>query len=108
MTSTVLYDDGLIKLDEQSVTLRHYYLPWVSKVIPYDAIRSCQQEPMSATTGKLRIWGTGDFHHWMPLDGRRPSKETVIVLDLGKTVLPSFTPDDPDAVMDILDSRVHR
>ena len=40
--------------------------------------------------------------HWLPLDRTRPRKDTALVLDLGRTVRPTFTPDDPALVQNLL------
>ena len=53
--------------------------------------------PHARLDGTGRIWGSGDFVHWFNLDGHRPGKERAFVLDLGGTVKPVVTPDDPDA-----------
>jgi hypothetical protein len=52
---------------------------------------------LTATRGKGRIWGSGDFRHWSNLDLGRPKKEVGFTLDLGRRVVPVLTPDDPDA-----------
>lgn len=109
MTRTVLYDDGLVELDQQGITLRRYYFPWAgSKHIPYANIQGVHRRSMGAWTGKGRLWGSGDLRHWAPLDLRRPKKDTAITLDLGKFVRPVFSPDDPARVMALLSQHVNR
>jgi hypothetical protein len=99
----VLYDDRLVKLDQTGITLRYYYFPLgLSKHIAYAHIRQAHRTSMGLLTGKGRLWGSGDLRHWAPLDVRRPSKDTAIVLDLGKPVQPVFSPDDPGQVLTIL------
>jgi hypothetical protein len=60
---------------------------------------------MGRLTGKWRIWGTSHPGYWLPLDGRRPGKSTLIVLDIGEHVKPAFSPDDPDRVVRLLRDR---
>lgn len=109
MTRTVLYDDGLVELDQEGITLRRYYFPWAgSKRIPFTNIQSAQDRVMGAWTGKGRLWGSGDLRHWAPLDLRRPKKDTAIILDLGKFVRPVFSPDDPARVLALLRQHVNR
>ncbi|HET9168393.1 MAG TPA: hypothetical protein VFN97_03120 [Actinospica sp.] len=97
------YDDGVIRCDDQGLTIRRYYL-WGAKRIRYAAIEDVQRIPLAVH--RWRIWGSGDFVHWWNLDRRRPGKDTALVLHLaGKRVLPTITPDDPDAVERILAGR---
>lgn len=108
MTRTVLYHDGLVELDQDSITLRRYYFPWAgSKRIPYTDIRDAHDRAMDAWTGKGRLWGSGDLRHWAPLDLHRRKKDTAIILDLGKFVRPVFSPDNPARVMTLLRQHVN-
>jgi len=97
----LLYDDGRIACDNETVVIRWYYL-WGRKTIPYTSIRSVTERPLASTLGKWRLWGSGDFVHWYNLDGGRPKKETAIEIDVGGRVLPTITPDDPAAVVRII------
>lgn len=107
MTTGVLYDDGRVALDGRGVTLRWYYFPFgTSKHIPYDRIRRVEARPMGWGNGKGRLWGTTRPGYWFPLDARRPKKDTLVVLDVGRPVKPAFTPDDPDRVREILAEHV--
>jgi hypothetical protein len=36
----------------------------------------------------------------------RPGKDTLVVLDLGRTVRPAFTPDEPERVVGIIRERL--
>lgn len=106
MTTDTLYDDGRVVLDSRGIILRRYYFPFgTSKRIPYDRIRSVETRPMNWLTGRGRLWGTAHPRYWLPLDGSRPKKDTLLVLDVGKTVRPAFSPDDPDRVRAILTER---
>lgn len=103
MATDVLYDDGRVMLDGRGVTLRRYYFPLgTSKHIPYDRIREVRNQQMSWWTGKGRLWGTTHPGYWLPLDGSRPGKKTLLVLDIGSRIRPAFSPDDPDRVLEIL------
>jgi hypothetical protein len=105
----VLYDDGRVLLDDAGLTLRRYYFPTgTSKRIPYARIRGVEARPMGWLTGKGRGWGSAHPGYWLPLDTGRPHRHTLVVLDLGRTVKPAFTPDDPDRVLDILTQHVGR
>ncbi len=103
MMKQVLYDDGLVQLDLDGLTIRRYYFPLgTSKRISYARIKGVQEKHMGALTGKGRLWGSGDLRHWFPLDPRRPQKEKALVLDVGKWLRPVITPEDPDRVLALL------
>lgn len=44
--------------------------------------------------------GSGDrgaLVHWWKLDPGRPKKDTALVIDTGRRILPTITADDPEA-----------
>lgn len=96
------HDDTCV-VDATGITLLNYYFPSKRpKRIAYSAIRHIQKYRMGPLTGKNRIWGTGDFRHWSPLDKHRPNKDIAIILDIGRHVRPKFSPRDPEQVLTIL------
>lgn len=101
------YDDGRVACDKDKLVIRHYYL-WGSKRIPYSSIRGVQQLPLTGINKvrRWRIWGSGDFVHWWNLDPERPHKDLALVLDVGRKVRPTITPDDPGSVENILKRRL--
>ena len=104
MTGSVLYDDGKVLLDDDGITLRHYYFPvFAAKRIRYSRIRSVETREMNWMTGRGRSWGTADPRYWLPLDRERQSKYTLVILDLGKVVHPAFTPDEPERVVALIE-----
>ncbi|MCG7594715.1 hypothetical protein ACXYX3_24700 [Mycobacterium sp. C3-094] len=98
------YDDGLIQLDREALTLRRYHFPsGTSKIIPLRDIRGYQVSPLGLFMSRFRLWGT-DFRHWLPLDVNRPLKSTLVVLDVrGAFPRPACTPVHPNAFVDLLD-----
>lgn len=93
MASNVAYDDGRVFLDDEGVTLHRYYFPFgTSRRIPYRRIQRVRAEPMGWLTGKGRGWGSAHPGYWLPFDPARPRKSTLIVLELGGWVKPSFSP----------------
>jgi hypothetical protein len=102
-----VYDDGRISCDHEGLVIRRYY-PWGAKRIPYTTIKGVQQ--LSLTGGnkvrRWRIWGSGDFVHWWNLDPSRTHKQTALVLDVGRRVRPTITPDDPEALQRILEAHL--
>ena len=101
--NTTDYDDGGIHCDDRGLTIRRYYL-WGAKRILYTSIRGVETLPLTGANRvrKWRLWGSGDFIHWWNLDPHRPKKSTALVIDVGRRVRPTITPDDPAAVTRIL------
>lgn len=99
------YDDGLVQLDREAITLRRYHFPdGTSKVIALDKIRGYKAESLGLLTQRFRIWGTSDLRRWLPLDVHRPLKSTLITLDVpGSRYRPAFTPARPDEFTALLD-----
>jgi hypothetical protein len=99
------YDDGLIQLDQEAITLRRYHFPsGTSKIIPLSSIRGYKAEPLGMLTQRFRIWGSSDLRRWLPLDMRRPLRSTLITLDVpGTRPSPAFTPADPGEFTALLD-----
>jgi hypothetical protein len=102
MVAMTLYRDRWIVCDEDGITVRAYYFPWGTKRIPYKAIRSAVVVPMGFGSGRGRIWGTTNLRLWASLDPHRGWKKRALILDLGRQVRPFLTPDDVDAVAEII------
>jgi hypothetical protein len=99
------YDDGRVRCGADSVELRGYYVPWGTKKISYASIRDVLRVQTGALRGRARIWGTANPGLWANFDPQRPQKKVALILDLGKTVKPFITPQDPDAVETIIRER---
>lgn len=91
------YADPRIEARADGLKIRHYYLPFGDKRIDWDQIRSVGRVEVGALRGRFRIWGTANPRYWANLDPSRPRKKRGFVLDLGATVKPFITPDDPAA-----------
>jgi hypothetical protein len=87
------------------LAIRGYYFPAGTKRIRWSDVRGVDERPLGALTGRLRIWGSGDPRLWWHLDPRRPRKRTALVIDLGRRIRPAITPDDPAAVLRIIEER---
>ncbi|SEH57381.1 hypothetical protein SAMN04489835_1599 [Mycolicibacterium rutilum] len=97
------YDDGMIQLDREAITLRRYHFPsGTSKVIPLRSIRGYTATPLN-WMHRYRLWGSSDLRRWLPLDIRRPLKSTLITLDVDGRWRPAFTPADPERFVAGLD-----
>ncbi|MET0456693.1 MAG: hypothetical protein ABW137_33075 [Mycobacterium sp.] len=94
MSPAATYDDGLVLLDQQAITLRRYHFPsGTSKVIPLRSVRGYRTEALGLVLNRFRIWGSADMRRWLPLDVWRPTKSTLVTLDVpGTRPSPAFTP----------------
>ncbi len=99
------YDDGLVQLDREAITLRRYHFPsGTAKIIPLATVRGFKAEPLGWFMHRFRIWGSSDLRRWLPLDVRRPFKSTLITLDVpGTRPSPAFSPADPREFTALLD-----
>jgi hypothetical protein len=99
------YDDGLVQLDREAITLRRYHFPsGTSKIVALGAIRGYRAEPLGLLLHRFRIWGSSDLRRWLPLDVQRPWRSTLITLDVpGTKPSPAFTPAEPDQFTALLD-----
>jgi hypothetical protein len=104
------YDDGLVQLDREAITLRRYHFPsGTSKVIALSRIRGYKAEPLGLFIHRFRFWGSSDLRRWLPLDVRRPFKSTLITLDVpGTRPHPAFTPANPEEFTALLDRLLDR
>jgi hypothetical protein len=105
---TDTYDDGRIVCDANRLEIHSYYFPFGTKSVPYTQIKGLQRfEIKGLLSGKWRIWGTGNPRYWANLDTKRPRKKAGFVVDLGRTVSPIVTPDDPEAFESALRKRTN-
>ncbi len=95
-----LYEDAGLVLDEDGITIRRYYfLLSVPKRVAYNKIRGIRAKPMS--------WKKGlNPRYRLPRDVHRATKQTLLILELGRWVKPCITPDDPTRVIALLKTRV--
>jgi hypothetical protein len=93
------YHDRWIDADSDGLRVRGYYFPWGTKRIPYESIRAVRRVNTGLLTGRGRAWGTSNPTLWASLDPGRVRKHEALILDLGRSVRPFLTPDDPDAVL---------
>jgi hypothetical protein len=101
-----LYQDAGLVLDEDGITIRRYYFPLSApKRIAYNKIRGIKAKPMSWAR-KRRFFGAADPRYRFPRDVHQASKQTLLILELGRWVRPCITPEDPARVIAVLRDRV--
>lgn len=91
------YQDGSIGVTEDALTIKGYYFPGTVKRVSLADIRSVVRADMGTLRGKGRIWGTANPGYWANFDARRSSKAVAFLVDVGRSVKPFVTPDDPAA-----------
>ena len=104
---STLYKDGLIEITDQEVVFHRYYFPFGGdKHVPLSQIESVQVRPPSVWGGSWRIWGSGDFRTWFPLDGARPSRDRIFITFLrGRFRRIGFTVEHSEEVAEVLKER---
>ena len=102
--SPLLYSDRLVSITEEAITFRHYSLPFGSpRRVEFSDIDHFTCEVPTIMNGKYRIWGTGSFTVWYPLDSHRPERDRIFFATLtGRTMRIGFTVEDSSQVMTIL------
>ncbi len=95
-----LYEDSLIIITDDSITLKNYYFPSLKeKKIPFEAIERIETRKPTIWTGKWRIHGTGNFKTWFPLDSSRYKRDMIFfIFCFKKWVVSGFTAEDSFAV----------
>ena len=78
---STLYSDNLIDITDEGITFRKYdwmfhYRP---RLVPFSDIAQIETRRPSLWTGKWRLFGSGDFQTWFPLDWRRPSRDKIFL-----------------------------
>lgn len=103
--TTGSYDDGLVRLDEQAISLRRYHFPsGTAKVIPLGAIGGYTVEPLGVLMQRFCLWGSADLRRWLPLDVQRPMRSTLVTIDIADTwPQPAFTPVDAETFLAVFE-----
>jgi len=99
-----MYDDNLIEIIDGCIRLKNYYFPFLtSKTVRLDQIMRIDLYKPSGRTGSWRLWGTGDFRTWFPLDISRPKRDLIFIMTLRrKWIRVGFTVENSDRVQMIL------
>ena len=107
MAENIIYEDRLIEISNDFIVIKNYYFPLIgSKRVPIDKIQSITAETPSLLKGKYRIWGTGNFATWWPLDFARPARDKVFMINRpGKRIRIGFTVNNSETVLRILEQK---
>lgn len=101
-----LYTDSVVSMGEDGLVIKRYYWPAGRKRIPYAEIRRFNARPLRAWHGQYRVQGIDHRGRWYSRDRHRGEKERAIDLTVGRVIRPVLTPDDTDAVLEILELEI--
>jgi hypothetical protein len=105
MSRNILYKDHTVEIGDCYLTIFKYYFPLAtSKTIMFADIERVSLED---GTGAAQSWGlcTRYMNNWFPLDKKRKEKLTPKFIGVhvkGKKIIPSFTPEDPEKVINLI------
>ena len=108
MERKILYADKLIEIREDEIIFHKYYFPTMSdKIVKFQDIEKIEVREPILKNGKFRIWGTGDFQHWFPMDSQRSKREAIYILyRKGKKIRIGFTVEDSEKVTKLLKEKI--
>jgi len=107
LEENIIYQDKLVEISADSILLKSYYIPFAaSKRILFAQIKSVAVQKPSICTGQARIWGSGDFMTWFPLDIARYNRDRIFKLTLlSQRVRIGFTVENSEAVVQIFEQK---
>jgi hypothetical protein len=75
--STILYSDSLVTITGNAITFKNYSLLLRPRRVNFTDIDHIDVLEPSLTTGKYRMWGSGNFTMWFPMDSGRSSRDKI-------------------------------
>ena len=102
----ILYEENLITITKNAIIFKNYSLLLKPRRVNFTDIDHIDVLKPSLTTGKYRIWGSGNLSLWFPLDSGRFSRDTIFHAYLrirGMNI--GFTVENADEVTAILQSK---
>jgi hypothetical protein len=81
MPQLPLYEDSLVVLTSDSLLLKRYYFPTLKpKLVSLAEVQRIEIICPNLWTGRFRLWGSGDFRTFYPLDLGRPKRDRIFQL----------------------------
>ena len=80
MEAKILYKDILVEISDDSITLKNYYFPFISKKVLFKDIEKIEVKKPNLWNGKWKIWGTSNFSYWFPIDFSRPLRKEIFFI----------------------------
>ncbi len=82
----------MITIFQDRIIFRNYYFIGINKKVPVSDIEKIVGHEPTISNGKWRLWGSGGFNHWFPLDIFRPMRERIFFAKLkNKSFVIGFT-----------------
>jgi hypothetical protein len=103
----ILYEDVLVRIDETLIVLKNYYFPsGKQKTVFFADVLDMKVEMPNMTNGKYRIWGTGDFRTWYPMDSSRSRRDNIFRMKVANSrIRIGFTVEDSARVIKIFQKK---
>lgn len=73
----ILYSDKLVTITGSAITFANYSLLMKPRQVNFSDIDHIDVLEPSLTTGKYRMWGSGNFTMWFPMDSGRSSRDKI-------------------------------
>lgn len=73
----ILYADSLVTITENAITFRNYSLLLKPRRVNFTDIDHIDMLEPTLATGKWRMWGSGNFSMWFPMDSSRSSRDRI-------------------------------
>ena len=102
-TSKIVYSDNLVTISENAITFQNYSLFMKPRQVQFTDIDHIDVLEPAIFTGKYRMWGSGNFTMWFPLDSGRSSRDKIFHAYLktrGMNI--GFTVEDSTRVIPVL------
>ena len=98
------YEDAVVAIDDELQTNKSYRYTGDEYRIPLSTIRSVEHFAMGFWSGKYRVVGIsfGRLRSWFARGRSATNRTHAISLDVDRLIKPTFVPDDPQAVADLL------
>ncbi len=99
-----IYDDHTITVDDDAVVIKRYTWLRRSRRIPRSEIRHIDTFETGLLSGRHRLVGISPLRprNWFSWERGRSRSSVAVALDVGRLFRPTVTPDDPDAVVALL------
>ena len=98
----MLYQDNLIEINNDSIILKHYYFPFIPTKVLFKNIKTIEIVDCNFINGAWKLWGSGNFTIWFPIDILRPRRDEIFIITYKNQKIKSgFTVDDSEKVENI-------
>ena len=104
MKEDLIYKDNLIEIGDDSIKLKHYYLPFISKKILFTNIEEIETKELPFMG--WQFYGIGvieGFITWLPFDPFRPTRDRIFIITIkDQRIRSGFTVENSDEVENLL------